>query len=80
MNLTIDVTSDVICPWCYVGKRRLEKAIALSGDGDVRVRWHPSQLNPQMPKAGMNRKEYRCQVRKLGTVACSGRSSGGGGP
>ncbi len=37
MNLTIDVTSDVICPWCYVGKRRLEKAVALAGRGDVRV-------------------------------------------
>src|SRR6267143_8697 len=55
---TIDVISDVICPWCYVGKRRLEKAIALAGR-DVRVRWRPFQLNPQMPKAGMNRKAYR---------------------
>jgi predicted DsbA family dithiol-disulfide isomerase len=56
---TIDVISDVICPWCYVGKRRLEKAIALAGRGDVRVRWYPFQLNPNMPKAGMKRKEYR---------------------
>jgi predicted DsbA family dithiol-disulfide isomerase len=55
---TIDVISDVICPWCYVGKRRLEKAVALAGR-DVRVRWRPFQLNPQMPKAGMNRKAYR---------------------
>jgi predicted DsbA family dithiol-disulfide isomerase len=59
MNMTIDVTSDVICPWCYVGKRRLEKAIALAHCGDLRVRWHPFQLNPQMPKAGMSRREYR---------------------
>jgi predicted DsbA family dithiol-disulfide isomerase len=59
MNLMIDVISDVICPWCYVGKRRLEKAISLAGGDDVRVRWHPFELNPQMPKAGMNRKEYR---------------------
>jgi predicted DsbA family dithiol-disulfide isomerase len=59
MKLTIDVTSDVICPWCYVGKRRLEQAIALAGRGDVRVQWHPFELNPRMPKAGMNRKEYR---------------------
>lgn len=50
--------SDVICPWCYIGKRRLEKAIALSGR-DMRVRWHPFQLNPQMPKAGIDRKAYR---------------------
>src|SRR5262249_33215508 len=55
----VDVISDVICPWCYVGKRRLEKAIALSGRRDVRVRWHPFQLNPLMPKEGMNRREYR---------------------
>jgi predicted DsbA family dithiol-disulfide isomerase len=59
MNMTIDVTSDVICPWCYVGKRNLEKAIALTGHGEVRVRWHPFQLNPAMPKAGMNRRDYR---------------------
>ncbi len=60
MNLIVDVTSDVICPWCYIGKRRLEKAVAaLGGRGDVRVRWHPFQLNPRMPKEGMNRREYR---------------------
>jgi predicted DsbA family dithiol-disulfide isomerase len=59
MAMMVDVFSDVICPWCYVGKRRLEKAIALSGHRDVQVRWHPFQLNPQMPKEGMNRKEYR---------------------
>lgn len=57
--MSIDVISDVICPWCYVGKRRLEKSIALAGLGDVRVRWHPFQLNPQMPREGMNRKAYR---------------------
>jgi len=59
MTWTVDVTSDVICPWCFIGKRRLEKAIAALRGQDVRVRWHPFQLNPTMPKAGMNRKEYR---------------------
>ncbi len=60
MTLIVDVTSDVICPWWYIGKRRLEKAVAaLAGRGDARVRWHPFQLNPRMPKEGMNRKEYR---------------------
>jgi predicted DsbA family dithiol-disulfide isomerase len=60
MTLIVEVTSDVICPWCYVGKRRLEKAVAaLAGRGDVRVRWQPFLLNPQMPKEDMNRKEYR---------------------
>jgi predicted DsbA family dithiol-disulfide isomerase len=59
MTLTVDVISDVICPWCYIGKRRLEKAVAAFGQEQVRVRWHPFQLNPRMPKGGMNRQEYR---------------------
>jgi predicted DsbA family dithiol-disulfide isomerase len=59
MTLTVDVISDVICPWCYIGKRRLEQAIAAFGREQVRVRWHPFQLNPHMPKEGTNRKEYR---------------------
>ncbi len=53
---TIDVISDVVCPWCWIGKRRLEKALA--GRTDVRVRWHPFQLNPDLPKAGLPRREY----------------------
>jgi predicted DsbA family dithiol-disulfide isomerase len=59
MKMTIDIVSDVICPWCYVGKRQLEKAVVLTGRGDIQVRWHPFELNPTMPKMGMNRKEYR---------------------
>jgi predicted DsbA family dithiol-disulfide isomerase len=59
MTLTIDVISDVICPWCYIGKRRLEKAVAAFGREQVQVRWHPFQLNPRMPREGMNRQEYR---------------------
>jgi predicted DsbA family dithiol-disulfide isomerase len=58
MILAVDVISDVICPWCYIGKRRLEKAIAESQQ-EIRVRWLPFQLNPTMPKEGMSRKEYR---------------------
>ena len=66
MNLAIDVISDVICPWCYIGKRRLEKAIAaFDGKQEVRVRWLPFQLNPTMPKEGISRKEYR--IRKFGS-------------
>src|SRR5436190_58208 len=58
--LTVDIVSDVICPWCFVGKRRLERALkAVPGGRTVRVRWLPFQLNPQMPTAGMNRREYR---------------------
>lgn len=66
MNLTIDVVSDVICPWCYIGKRRLEKAIAVAdGRYHVKVHWHPFQLNPAMPKEGISRREYR--TRKFGS-------------
>jgi hypothetical protein len=45
----IEVVSDVVCPWCYIGKRRLEKALALLGRPDVAVRWKPFQLNPDAP-------------------------------
>jgi predicted DsbA family dithiol-disulfide isomerase len=66
MNLAVDVISDVICPWCYIGKKRLEKAVAaLEGQHDVRVRWLPFQLNPTIPKEGISRKEYR--IRKFGS-------------
>ena len=66
MKLVVDVISDVICPWCYIGKRRLEKAIAaLDGQHEVQVHWHPFQLNPTMPKEGISRKEYR--TRKFGS-------------
>lgn len=60
MNLTVDVISDVICPWCFIGKRRLEQAIrARKGRNDVQVRWHAFQLNPSMPREGMDRRAYR---------------------
>ena len=66
MILAIDVISDVICPWCFIGKRRLEKAIAAFGrHHEIRVRWHPFQLNPSMPKEGISRKEYR--TKKFGS-------------
>jgi predicted DsbA family dithiol-disulfide isomerase len=64
MALHVDVISDVICPWCYVGKRRLEKATAVVG-GPVAVRWLPFQLNPAMPKEGVSRREYR--TKKFGS-------------
>lgn len=66
MKIDIDVVSDAVCPWCYVGKRRLEKAIAaVKGRHEVSVNWKPFQLNPGMPKEGMPRKEYR--ERKFGS-------------
>jgi predicted DsbA family dithiol-disulfide isomerase len=58
--LTIDVVSDVICPWCFIGKRRLEKALKLLGDPPaVRVNWKAFQLNPKMPPQGVERRTYR---------------------
>ncbi len=57
--LTIDIYSDVVCPWCYVGKRRLEQALdSMQAQTRARVFWRPFQLNPTMPKAGMDRRVY----------------------
>jgi len=65
--LTIEVVSDVICPWCYIGKRRLGKAIAaLKGEVSTEIRWLPFQLNPAMPREGIPRSEYR--VAKFGSL------------
>ena len=58
--LLIEIASDVVCPWCYIGKRRLEKALALLGDEiEVEVAWLPFQLNPGMPAEGIARADYR---------------------
>jgi len=56
--ITIDVVSDVVCPWCFIGKRRLEKAIASRPDLDVQVRFHPYFLNDWVPREGISRDEY----------------------
>ena len=56
--VTIDVVSDVVCPWCFIGKRRLERALALKPDIPVEVRFHPYFLNPWVPREGMTRDEY----------------------
>jgi predicted DsbA family dithiol-disulfide isomerase len=56
--LTIDVVSDVVCPWCFIGKRRLEHALELRPDIPVEVRWHPYFLNDWVPREGISRDEY----------------------
>ena len=56
--IEIDVISDVMCPWCYIGKRRLEKALAMGPDVPVDIRWRPYQLDNTIPETGMDRKEY----------------------
>ena len=58
---TIDVVSDVVCPWCYIGKRKLEAALEqarAAGLPEPEVRWHPFQLNPDLPAEGVSRKSY----------------------
>ena len=54
----LDIISDPICPWCYIGKTLLDQALAERPDHGFEITWHPFQLNPEMPAAGMDRREY----------------------
>lgn len=54
----IDIVSDVMCPWCFIGKRRLEKALTDLSDVPVKVEWHPFQLDPTLPAEGKDRAAY----------------------
>ncbi len=56
--LQIDIVSDVVCPWCYIGKKRIEDALALASDVPVHVNWRPFFLNPWVPREGISRDEY----------------------
>jgi predicted DsbA family dithiol-disulfide isomerase len=63
MSMNIDVISDVVCPWCFIGKRHLESALVMwrkehPAEVPPQVRWHPFQLNPQLPRSGVPRAEY----------------------
>jgi predicted DsbA family dithiol-disulfide isomerase len=63
MAVQIDVVSDVVCPWCYIGKRKLARALELyarrNPDAEPpQVAWHPYQLNPDLPEAGVDRRDY----------------------
>ncbi|HEX6138018.1 MAG TPA: DsbA family oxidoreductase [Casimicrobiaceae bacterium] len=70
-SLVIDVVSDIVCPWCYIGKRKLDGALAelerSEPSLDVRVRWRPFQLNPDLPPDGIARASYL--ARKFGGAA-----------
>lgn len=57
-TVKLDILSDPICPWCYIGKTHLDKALANMPDHPFVIEWHPFQLNPDMPDAGMDRREY----------------------
>ncbi len=56
--LQIDIVSDVVCPWCYIGKKRIENALALTPEIAVEVRWRPFFLNPWVPRDGISRDQY----------------------
>jgi predicted DsbA family dithiol-disulfide isomerase len=57
-TVTVDVISDVVCPWCYIGQKRLDKAVAALPGVDVDIRWRPYQLDPTIPPEGKDRKAY----------------------
>ena len=57
-KVQLDVVSDVMCPWCYIGKRRLEKALETVGDVEVEIQWRPFQLDATLPPEGKDRREY----------------------
>ncbi len=69
--MKLDIFSDTICPWCFIGKRRLERALALRPQRDLTIRWRTFQLNPNMPPRGMDRRSYL--EAKFGTVERAGR-------
>src|SRR4030088_650709 len=64
--LQIDIVSDVVCPWCYIGKRRIENALALAGEVPVEIPWPAVFLKPWAPPAGISRDEYL--TAKFGSV------------
>ena len=57
-SITIDVVSDAVCPWCFIGQKRLDKAVAAVPEVDVQIRWRPFQLDPTIPPEGKDRKQY----------------------
>ncbi len=57
-TVKLDIMSDPICPWCYIGKAHLDRALAAAPDHPFLIEWHPFQLNPDMPEGGMDRRAY----------------------
>ena len=70
--MRIEIYSDAICPWCFIGKRRLERALAARPHTRFDIRWKPFQLNPWMPPEGMTRAKYL--IAKFGATD-AGRTS-----
>jgi len=63
--MQLDVIFDTVCPWCYIGKRRLERALSLRPRADVHINWRPFMLNPDMPAGGIDRTAYL--IKKFGS-------------
>jgi predicted DsbA family dithiol-disulfide isomerase len=61
-KISVDIVSDMVCPFCYLGKRRLERAIAERPDMDIEVSWQPFQLSPDLPREGRDRLEHYQQL------------------
>jgi predicted DsbA family dithiol-disulfide isomerase len=82
--IKLDILSDPICPWCYIGKSYLDRALATNADHPFEIEWHPFQLNPDMPKGGMDRREYlehkfggkEGAVRVYGAIADAAEAAG----
>ncbi len=80
----IDIVSDVICPWCFIGKRRLERALALRPELTATLSWHAFELNPDLPSDGISRDVYisaklgssRATEQLYGAVSVAGRAEG----
>lgn len=66
LPLHVNVVSDVVCPWCFIGKRRIERAVALAPDVAVELAWRPFQLDATIPRQGLDRREY--MQRKFGSA------------
>ncbi|WP_157019149.1 DsbA family oxidoreductase [Mesorhizobium xinjiangense] len=66
-TIDIDVVSDVVCPWCFIGQKRLDRAMAIVDEADFAVRWRPFQLDPSIPPEGYDRKSY--MLAKFGDEA-----------
>ena len=83
-EIKLDIISDPICPWCYIGKSGLDRALAKNPDHPFRIEWHPFQLNPDMPEGGVDRRDYletkfggkENAVRVYGQIADAAKAAG----
>lgn len=83
-TIQLDIISDPICPWCYIGKSGLDRALEKNPDHPFRIEWHPFQLNPDMPREGMDRRTYletkfggkENAVRVYGQIADAAEAAG----